>query len=325
MRKMSKLLMAAFCAALVFTVGAMHLEAKKLKALKVGFTAIVEHPALDAVRQGAIDALKKDGFDKQVNFVFESAQGNPTIAVQIAKKFAGMNLDLIVPISTPSAQAVISNIKNKPVVFSAVTDPVKAGIVSSLEKPGGMVTGVSDLAPMSAHMQLLKDFMPGIKKVGVLYNPGEVNSVVTLNTMKEVAPQFGIQIVEAAAPKSSDVLAAAQSLIGKVDAIYIPTDNTVVSALESVISVGIKTRTPVFSGDTSSVERGAIAAVGFDYYDVGLQTGKIASKILQGEKPGSIDVEFVENMNMFVNVTAAKKMGLDVSQELIDRAKKVIR
>jgi putative ABC transport system substrate-binding protein len=159
----------------------------------------------------------------------------------------------------------------------------------------------------------------------VPYNPGEANAVTLLELIKALAPDAGLEIVEAAAPKSSDVLAAAQSLVGKVDVIYVPTDNTIVSALEAVIKVGVENQIPVYAGDTDSVPRGAMAALGFNYYDVGRQTGKIVVRVLNGENPGDIPVEGVEITELYVNPGAAEKMGVTIPQGVIDRAKEVVK
>lgn len=293
----------------------------------VAVTAIVEHPALDACRDGVRDELKAAGFEegKNLKFTYESAQGNPGTAVQIAQKLVGENPTVIVPISTPSAQAVISATSDIPVVFTAVTDPLGAKLVANLEKPGGNVTGMSDLSPIAKHLDLIHQIVPGAKKIGVPFNPGEANAVTLVALLKEKAAPMGMEIVEAPAPKSSDVQAAAQSLVGKVDVIYVPTDNTIVSALEAVIGVGIDNKLPVFAGDTDSVKRGAVAAVGFDYYDVGRQTGKIVARILKGEKPGDIAVQGVEITQLFVNPGAAQKMGITIPESLVAGAKEVVK
>jgi putative tryptophan/tyrosine transport system substrate-binding protein len=293
----------------------------------VAVTAIVEHPALDACRDGVRDELKAGGYEegKNLKFVYEIAQGEPATAVQIAQKFVGENPSVIVPISTPSAQAVVNATSEIPVVFTAVTDPLGAKLVGDMMHPGGNVTGMSDLSPIAKHLELIKEITPKAVKIGVPYNPGEANSVTLLGLLKEHAGEMGMEIVEAPAPASSDVLAAAQSLVGKADVIYVPTDNTVVSALESVIKVGTDNQIPVYAGDTDSVPRGAIAALGFNYYDVGRQTGKIVLRVLNGEKPGDIAVEGVEITELYVNPGAAKAMGVTIPEAVVARAKTVVQ
>ena len=292
----------------------------------VATTAIVEHPALDAARDGLRDELAAGGYEvgKNLTFLYESAQGNPATAAQIARKFVGEAPDVIVPISTPSAQAVVAATKEIPVVFTAVTDPLGARLVAALDKPGGNVTGMSDLSPIDKHMALVKRITPATGKLGVIFNPGEANSLTLLELIRSLAPKHGLQVVEAPATKSADVLAAAQSLVGKADAIYVPTDNTVVSALEAVIKVGIDNQVPVYAGDTDSVPRGVIAALGFNYYDVGRQSGRMVLRVLKGEAPGEIAVEGVEITELHVNPGAAEKMGVTIPPEVIAEAKKVI-
>ena len=292
----------------------------------VAVTAIVEHPALDAARDGIKAELEAAGYaeGKNLAFTYESAQGNPATAAQIARKLVGERPDVIVPISTPSAQAVVGATKDIPVVFTAVTDPVGAKLVQDAGHPGGNVTGMSDLSPIGAHLDLVKEITPDAKTLGVIYNPGEANSVTLLELLKEEAPARGLTIREAPAPKSADVLAAAQSLVGNVDAIYVPTDNTVVTALEAIVKVGEQNKLPVYAGDTDSVPRGAIAALGFNYFDVGRQTGRIVVRVLKGEKPGEIPVEGVRITELFVNPGAAERMGVAIPEAVAERAKTVV-
>ncbi len=294
----------------------------------VAITQIVEHPALDAATKGVKDELADAGFveGKNLKWSFESAQGAPATAAQIAKKFAGENPDVVVGIATPSAQALASSARDIQQVFSAVTDPVGAKLVKSMDKAnGGNITGVSDLSPINSHMALVKTVVPGAKRLGVIFNPGESNSATLVALVKIYAPEHGMTVVEAGAPKSSDVLAAARSLVGKVDAIYVPTDNTVVSAFEAVIKVATESKIPVISADTDSVKRGAIAAEGFNYYDLGRQTGKMVVQILNGKKAGEIKPEGVAKTELYVNPESAKLMGVTLSDELVKLAKEVVK
>ncbi|WP_428623429.1 ABC transporter substrate-binding protein [Sedimenticola sp.] len=292
----------------------------------VAITQIVEHPALDAVRQGVKDELAERGFvfGKNLQWSYESAQGSPSTAAQIARKFAGDRPDLVIGISTPSAQTLAASARDIPLIFSAVTDPLAAKLVNNLENPGGLITGTSDALPLERHLDLIAEIVPTTQRLGVLFNPGEANSVSSVNQLKAAAAKRGWEIVEGGAAKSAEVLAAARSLVGKVDAIYVPTDNTVVSAFESVVRVGQQAKLPVIAGDTSSVERGAAAAVGFNYYDVGRQTGRMAAQVLNGEKPGDIPVETVQKTELYLNPASAEKMGVTLSPALIARASKII-
>ncbi|MGF1476658.1 MAG: ABC transporter substrate-binding protein [Geminicoccaceae bacterium] len=292
----------------------------------VAITAIVEHPALDACREGIIEALAEAGYVEGENteILFESAQGNPATAAQIARQFVGEEPDVIVPISTPSAQAVVAATSNIPVVFTAVTDPVGAKLVSDPDQPGGNVTGMSDLSPIGLHLDLVRELAPDATRLGVISNPGEANSVTLVNLIEELAPERGFEVVEASAPQSSAVLPAAQSLVGDVDVIYVPTDNTVVTALEAIVQVGTENGIPVIAGDTDSVPRGAVAALGFNYGDVGRQTGRMVAAVLNGANPGTIPVEGVEITELHVNPSAADAMGVSLSDEILERAHTVI-
>ncbi|ADZ67114.1 conserved hypothetical protein [Brucella melitensis M5-90] len=313
--KFRSMLLASLAAAAIATTA-------QAKDVTVAVTAIVEHPALDAARDGVKDALAEAGYKEGENlkFIYQSAQGNPATAAQIARQFVGEGPDVIVPISTPSAQAVVSATRDIPVVFTAVSDPVGAQLVKDLKKPGGNVTGLSDMSPVVEHIKLIKEVMPNIKKLGYLYNSGETNSVSLLAALKEAAAAEGIEIVESAATKSAEVQGAARALVGRADAMYVPTDNTIVSALESAVGVAEESKLPLFTADTDSVKRGALAALGFNYYDVGKQTGAIVVKILKGEKPGDIAVDIAKGTDLVINLGAAKKMGVEFPQAVIDRA-----
>jgi len=292
----------------------------------VAITKIVEHPALDAAENGIVAVLEENGYKlgENLTIISESAQGNPATAAQIARKFVGENPQVIVAIATPSAQAVVSQTSDIPVVFTAVTDPVGAKIIPTMEADGGNVTGLSDLSPIAQHMDLIQEIVPGAKTIGVPYNPGEQNAVTLVDLFKAEAAGRGLRVVTAAAPKSSDVLAAARSLVGKVDVIYVPTDNTIVTALESVVKVGMENKIPVIAGDTDSVGRGAIAAVGFNYGDIGRQTGEIVVQILQGVAPGSIPARVAKGTDLFVNPGAASRMGITLPAGLAARATKIV-
>jgi len=293
----------------------------------VAVTAIVEHPALDAVRDGVQAALKDAGYvaGQNLKWQYQSAQGNTGTAAQIARKFVGDQPDAIVAIATPSAQAVVAATKSVPVVFSAITDPVAAKLVNSWEPSKTNVTGVSDMLALDKQMDLVRQVVPNAKRVGMVYNPGEANSVVVLKQLKELLPKMGMTVVEAAAPRSVDVGSAARSLVGKVDVIYTSTDNNVVSAYEALVKVGQEAKIPLVASDTDSVKRGAVAAYGINYRDLGEQTGRIVVRILKGEKAGDIKPELSTKMELFVNPGAAEKQGIKLSDALVKSAAQVVR
>lgn len=295
------------------------------KTAKVAVSQIVEHPALDAARQGLLDGLKAKGYEegKNLEFDYKTAQGNPAIAVQIARQFVGENPDVLVGIATPTAQALVSATRDIPVVFTAVTDPVGAKLVKQLEQPGKNVTGLSDLSPIAQHVELIKELLPNVKSIGVVFNPGEANAVTLVELLKENAKAQGIDVVEATALKSADVQSATQAISAKSDIIYAPTDNTVASAIEGMIVAANQAKTPVFGGATSYVEKGAIAGLGFDYYQVGVQTADYVAAILEGQKPGQLDVKVAKGSDLVVNPKAAEMLGITLPESVVARATSV--
>ena len=292
------------------------------KTYKIGITQIVTHPALDAAAKGFIDALAAAGYveGKNVTYDKQNAQGDMANATTIAQKFVGDKDDLILSIATPTSQAAVKATSTIPIVFAAVTDPVAAGLVKNAKAPEANVTGVSDLLPVQPHLDLIKAIVPNVKTVGLLYNSGETNSVTLVKQEKAAAEAMGLKVVEATAASSSEVLAAAQSLVGRVDVISVLTDNTVVSALESVVKVCQENKIPLICGDTDSVKRGAVAAYAFDYYDHGMQAGELAVEILEGTPILSIPVEYAENLQLAINSAAATAMGVTIPADLVAKA-----
>ncbi|WP_367109298.1 ABC transporter substrate-binding protein [uncultured Psychrobacter sp.] len=292
----------------------------------VAITAIVEHPALDDVRKGVIDELADQGFNEGENLEvnFQSAQGNTATAGQIAKQFVADEADVIVAIGTPSAQSVAAATSTIPLVFSAVTDPVAAKLVPSLDGSGTNVTGGSDALPYEPQIELMRQIIPGLENVGYVYSPGEVNSTIILQNLKEKLTPLDINVVEAPAQRSNDIAMAARSLEDRVDMIYTSTDNNVVSAYESLSQVAKESKIPLIASDTSSVERGAIAALGVDYYSLGRETGKIVARILNGENAGDIPVYTPQMLNLYVSPKNAADQGITIPQAVIDQAAEVV-
>jgi len=295
-------------------------------AQSVAVTAIVEHPALDAIRDGVKKGLADAGFSEAtgLRWRYQSAQGNTATAGQIARQFVGAKPDVIVAIATPSAQAVVAATKTIPVVYSGVTDPVTAQLVPTFEASGTNVTGVSDALPLAQQVELIRRVVPQAKRVGMVYSPGEANSVAVIERMRELLPRYGMSLVEAAAPRTVDVGAAARSLAGKVDVIYTSTDNNVVSAYESLVKVGTDSKLPLVAADVDSVKRGAIAALGFSYYDMGVQTGHVVARILRGEAPGTIASATGNKLELFVNPKAAAAQGVTLSDALLQSAAQIV-
>jgi putative ABC transport system substrate-binding protein len=292
----------------------------------ISVSQFVEHPALDAVLKG-FQAYMADQ-KMAVKYSVHNAQANMATANQIGHQIMGEKPDMILAIATPTAQACAQALKKNPhmqktpMLFTAVTDPVSAGLVKDLKRPGRNITGVSDMLPVGRHLGMVKAFLPGLKKMGFLYNAGEVNSKILVPLFQAEGQKMDIEIVEATVSKSADVYQAVKSLVGKVDAVFIPTDNTVVSVLESAIKVCAQNKLPLFNADVDSVKRGSIAAMGFDYYQHGYQTGALAKRILEGADTAVTPVETQEKLTLHINKKAAVQMGVKIPAALLERADK---
>ena len=297
--------------------------------IKIGICQIVEHPALDAVRQGVIDSLTAAGYVEgtDVTYLLANAQGDMGTALSIAQDFRAQNVDLVVAIATPTAQAAaqVFNGSDTPVIYAAVTDPVVAGLVLDANDPSENenVTGTSDLIPVASDIALLKELSPQIKKIGMVYNSGEANSVVLTDLAVAAAKELGMTIVKAVADTTANVPIAAQSLIGRVDALYVTTDNTVVSAIASVVGAAEEGRIPFLVADPTSLGSGVTLATGFDYYQHGLLTGSVVQQILNGKKPNEIPVTYQSKTAVVLDLDAAAKIGLTFPQSVIDKASKI--
>ena len=299
------------------------------KVWKIGISYLVQHPALDLTRQGVKDALTAAGFIEGKNVIYQemNAQGDPNNAITIANNLVNSDVDAIVTIATPCGQAGVKAIreKPKPLIFTSVSDPLGAGMLSDLDKPTKAgYSGVYNFDPVAEQMKLVAEFLPEGKVVGVLYNAGESNSVSNVKRFKAAAEGMGWTVLEANVASSSEVQMASRTFPGKVDAVYIPQDNTVVSALEALIKTCYDAKLPLFAADTESVKRGAIATVGNDQTDTGLQAGEMLVRVLKGEDPGDIKPEVVRLRVTIVNKGAAAAMGLEVPQAVLDRAQQII-
>jgi putative ABC transport system substrate-binding protein len=295
--------------------------------IKIGIVQIADHPALNDARDGFIEALKEEGFEdgKNINIDIQNAQGDITTASTIAEGFVADGVDLILAIATQAAEAAYKATKDIPIVITAVTDPVAIGLADSLEHPGKNVTGTHDMNPIKEQLELLKEILPDATTVGVIFNSGEENSRVQVEILEKVAGDFGMTIVKAAVTSTGEVSTATESLIGKVDAIYIPTDNTVVSAIASVIQVSDEHKIPVIPGEESCVRAGALATLGIDYFRLGHQAGKMAAKILRGEaEPSTMPIEGQTQYRVVVNKAAAEKLNVTLPASLLERADEVI-
>lgn len=296
------------------------------KKVIIGISKIVSHPALDAVEKGIQDELAAEKL--KVEYDLQNANGDIGTSASIANKFKSEKVALAIGIATPTAQSLVNTLKGTPVVFSAVTDPVKAGLVKSLKGGDKWVTGVSDMTPVKQQIELLLRIKK-IKRLGHIYTSSEENAVVLAGIVKQACRELGIEYVETTVSKSAEVKEAAQSIIRRVDALYVSTDNTVVSAMSALADVAMKNRIPIMSADPSSAETyPVLAAWGFDYYKMGRVTGRLVAEILKGKKPEQIPTRFMtktSDIDLLVNLDVAKKLGLNIPKDIVKSANKVVQ
>jgi putative ABC transport system substrate-binding protein len=289
--------------------------------LRIGISKVIPHPALDACEQGIQDQLKARG----INAVFDlqSANGDPSTAAQIANKFKSDKVAVAVGIATPTAQALVNAIKDIPIVFSSVTDPVGAGLVSSLAGGEGNVTGLSDAIPTADHIAIFRE-IAGIKTLGYIYTGSEANSISALTLVEEACKAQGIALVTQAINTSADIRQAAEAIVNRVDGIYMTTDNTVFSAVSAIIQVFGGAKKPIFAGDVTGIkDGGCLIASGFNYYKAGIATGDIVADILEGKKPADIPVKFLtepSESDLFIDLDNAKLLGITIPPKYLSQA-----
>ncbi|ABO50740.1 protein of unknown function DUF534 [Desulforamulus reducens MI-1] len=297
------------------------------KMYKIGITQIADHPSLDNCREGFIEGLKAEGFEegKNVTFDYKSAKGEIATANTIATSFVGNNYDLICAIATPSAQTAYTAAAEKkiPVIFSAVSDPVAAKLVNSLEKPGKGSTGTSDIIPVEKQLEMIRAFMPKAKKVGILYNTSEPNSATQIAMYEAAAAKFNFEIVKVGVAAQADIPMATDNILAKVDCITNLTDNLVVSNLQTVLGKANAKKIPVFGSEEEQVKNGCLASQGIDYIKLGMQTGKIAARVLKGEDINNIAVETIKESKLVVNENVLKNLSLTLPASLKDTAQMV--
>lgn len=314
------LLLVALCAAPLFAQGAT-----EKTGVTIGISKIIAHPALDAVEQGIQDVLTEEGVE--ASYDLQNANGDIATASSIAQKFKADKVDVAVGIATPTAQALANVITDSPVIYSAVTDPVAAGLVNSFDVGLGNVTGVSDMTPVEAQIKMLKD-VAGVTKLGHVYTSGEANAVLLADMTKAACQKLGIEFIPSAVTNTSEVKQATQAIANKVDGLYVSTDNTVVSALPSLVDVANTKGIPVLVADPSSAKgQDVLIAWGFDYYKMGRATGHLIKEILDGKDPADIGTVFMtnaEDIELWINLDVAKKLGITIPADLIEGASVVI-
>ncbi len=293
----------------------------KDKVFKIGVNQFITHDALDASYKGFLDALADAGYidGENIKIDLQNAQGDQATANTIATKLINDDNDLILAIATPSAQAVANATKDIPILVTAVTDPAGSGLVASNEAPGGNVSGTSDLTPIGSQIELLRKLVPDVKNIAILYCSSESNSKIQAEMAIEAATAVGITAIEATVSNSNEIQQVVQSLVGKVDAIYAPTDNIIAAGMPTVALVANDNKIPVICGESGMVDNGGLATNGIDYYKLGRLTGEQAVKIIKGEaKTENMPIEYLpeDQYTIQINEGVAEKLGITIPAEL---------
>jgi len=316
---------ALFTAAAVSAMGGQDAPSSG-KTYKIGIAKIVQHQALDDIERGIMDVINESGI--KANYDLQNANGDVNTAAQIASRYRDERVDVAVGIATPVAVALANTIKDVPVVFGTITDPVGAGLVSTTAHGERNVTGMSDAIPTDQHIALFKE-VAGIKTLGYIYTSNEANSASALNLVKKGCAEQGLTLVTQAITNSSEVKQAAETLVKRVDGLYLSTDNTVFSALPAVVNVFAKAKKPIFSGDVTGAKNGGIfMASGFNYYKAGRATGEMVVEILRGAKPADMPIRFMtepSDSDLLIDVDAAALCGITIPKKYADRANYIYR
>ncbi|MBR6079267.1 MAG: ABC transporter substrate-binding protein [Treponema sp.] len=285
--------------------------------LAIGVIQLVEHNALDANYQGFVDGLKEAGYvdGENITIDYQNAQGEQANCTTIADKFVSDKKDMIFAIATPAAQAIAAKTETIPVLISSVTDPKSAGLVDSNEKPGHNITGTSDLTPCAAQIDLIKQIVPGAKKVGMLFCSAEDNSRFQITLAEAECKKIGLDYEEFTVSNQNEVMTVVQSMVGKVDAIYAPTDNMIAATMGVVSEVATSAKIPVICGEDGMVQSGGLATYGLNYYELGKQTATMAVEIIKnGRKPGEMPIQYLATCDFSYNPETAEILGLDLSK-----------
>lgn len=291
----------------------------------IGVGQFAEHGSLDNCREGFMAGLAEEGIEEGVNLtvLYDNSQADGGTASQIATNFAGKGVDLMCGIATPMAQAEYGVAKKSdiPVIFTAVTDPVAAELANTDGTPVGEITGTSDKLPVEAQLKMIRQILPEAKNIGIMYTTSEVNSESAIAEYKELAPQYGFEIVDTGISSSADIALAADTLINKVDCITNLTDNTVVASLPVILDKAAAKNIPVFGSEIEQVKIGCLAAMGLDYIELGKQTGKMAAQVLRGEKKASeMNYETIKEAAFYGNTQVAGNLGITLPEDLTGNA-----
>ncbi|HFU4001932.1 TPA: tryptophan ABC transporter substrate-binding protein [Streptococcus suis] len=329
----NKNLLATIIALTVMVVAALFMTQKEQSSqsassekVKIGVLQFVTHDSLDEIYKGIKVGLEEGGYSTTDNLEidFMNAEADQSQVQTMSKKLVDNGNELLIGIATPAAQGLANATTELPIIMGAVTDPVGANLVSDLKNPGGNITGVSDQTPVADAVSLIKEITPDAKTIGILYSSNEDNSKIQVEEFKAAAEEAGYTVLEYAVASSNELAATVEVATSKADVLFTPVDNTVASAFSTVVSVANKTKTPIFTSVEDMVEGGGVASVTLSQYDLGVATGKMAAKILDGANPADTPVQIFNEGTIVVNQKVAKELGITLSDDVINQASKVI-
>ena len=291
----------------------------------IGISQFIQHDALDSAREGFIEGLKEKGFEegKNIKFDYKNAQGDVSIAKTISDQFVTSKVDMIFAIATPNVQAAYNSTKDIPIVFTAVTDPVETEVAKGWESSETNVTGTSDMVSIDNQLDLLSSLVPDIKTLGVIYCSSEVNSVIQVNSLKDAVKDRDIEIKEVSVTNVSEINQNLSSVLGSIDALYVPTDNTIASAYDLVGNLCINKNIPILCAEEAGVSKGGLCSIGIDYFKLGKEAGYKAAEVLQGTNPSDIAITTMADMDITINTAVAEKLNITIPEDTLEKANKV--
>ena len=302
-------------------------ETKKVdnKEVKVGVLQLLSHPALDQIYKGLEDGLKKEGYEvgKNLKIDLQNAQGDQSNLASMGQKLVTDNNDILVGITTPATLSLSNATKDKPIIMGGITYPVEAGLIKDENKPGNNITGVSDRTPIKQQLEIMKKVLPNMKKVGILYTASEDNSVKQAQEAEKLAKELGLEVKVSTVANTNDIQQVTESLASQTDAIFVPIDNTIASAMATVVKVTDAKKIPVFPSADTMVADGGLLGLGVDQYQIGVETAKVVAKVLKGADTKDMPIVLANEGVIYLNEAKAKQLGIEIPKEIKDKAKVV--
>ena len=295
------------------------------KEVKVGVLQLLSHPALDQIYKGLEDGLAKEGYKvgENLKIDLQNAQGDQSNLASMGQKLVTDNNDILVGITTPATLSLSNATKDKPIIMAGITYPVEAGLIKSEDKPGNNITGVSDRTPIKQQLEIMKKVLPKMKKVGILYTASEDNSVKQAQEAEKLAKELGLEVKVSSIANTNDIQQVTESLASETDAIFVPIDNTIASAMSTVVKVTDAKKIPVFPSADTMVADGGVLGIGVDQYQIGVETAKVVAKVLKGEDTKNMPIVLANEGVIYLNEAKAKQLGIEIPNEVKEKAKVV--